>query len=255
MSAVKSRRRAAKPRRRAVKLAARHPRQTGRMAWAGTRVAARNPRAVRRSAGLLGRSARGGGKLWAKGRSKKVKARTGARGAKTGVKVLKAARGRRPARSRLVATGALAAAGAYFLDPRRGKNRRDKAGKYLRRGKAGGEGKARHAEGMAHGVAHQAASGQEREPAETRLNDPALARKVETEIFRDADSATRGAVSVNAENGVVYLRGELDDSSRINALVSSAQNVEGVRQVENLLHTPESPAPAKSDGGPGSGAS
>ena len=36
-----------------------------------------------------------------------------------------------------------------------------------------------------------------------------LARKVESEIFRAAD-APKGAVSVNAENGVVFLRGEVD---------------------------------------------
>ena len=53
----------------------------------------------------MGRSARGGGKLWAKGKSATVTALAGGKGAKTGAKVLKAARSRRPSRVRMVASG------------------------------------------------------------------------------------------------------------------------------------------------------
>jgi hyperosmotically inducible periplasmic protein len=248
--------RSVKPRRQAAKLAARKPRRWSKLALSGAKLAARRPRASGRGARLLGRSARGGGKLWAKGKAGKVTGRAGRKGAKTGAKVLKAARSRRPSRARVLTTGAVAAIGAYFLDPQSGKRRRsvatDKAGKWLRRGKQGAGSKASHAGNVAAGTAAQASSRSEREPAGTRLNDPALARKVESEIFRDADPHTRGAVSVNAENGVVYLRGQLTDDTQIGALVAQAQKVEGVRQVENLLHTQSSPAPTKSDGGPGS---
>lgn len=257
-----ARRSAPKPKRRAAKLAARHPRRTGRAfvrgpgraALRGTRLVARNPRATRGGARLLGRSARGETKLWAKGKTAKV---TGRGGAKTGAKVLKAAGRRRPARTRLVLTGALAALGAYFLDPRSGKRRRskagDKAGKAVRRGKSGAESKARHAEGVATGAAKSTSSPRGREPAEARLNDPSLARKVESEIFRD-EQAPKGAVSVSVENGVVFLRGEVEDSQQVEKLAAEAGKVEGVREVQNLLHKPGEPAPAKSDGGPGSGA-
>jgi osmotically-inducible protein OsmY len=249
---------AVKPKRRAAKLAARHPRRTGRVvaggpgraALRGTKLAVRNPRATRRGARMLGRSARGGTRLWARGKTAKITGRGGA-------KALKAAsRGRRP-RSRLIATGALAALGAYFLDPRSGKRRRsmasDKAGKLARRGKSQAESKARQAQGAAAGAAQGATSSSSRPPAEARLNDPALARKVETEIFRDAE-APKGAVSVSVENGVVFLRGEVEDSSQVEKLSAEARKVEGVREVQNLLHKPGDPAPAKSDGGPGSGA-
>jgi len=227
--------------RRAAKLAARNPRRSG-IAWSGDKLA-RNPRALGRGTKLLGRSARGGGKLWAKGKG-------------AGAKVLKAARRRRPSRSRIIATGVIGAIGAYFLDPQSGKRRRDvasdKLGKWVRRGKRETERKASYAGGVAAGAAAHASSSTDRPPAETRLNDPALARKVESEIFRDVDPHTRGAVSVNAENDVVYLRGEISDEAEIGALVAKAEKVEGVRQVENLLHTPGAAAPAKSDGGPGS---
>jgi hypothetical protein len=243
-----------KPRRRAAKAAALNPSRSTKVARGGTKLAARAP-VGRRGTALLGRSARGGGRLWARSKRAKWKATFAGKGAKTGAKALRRMR-RGPSRARLVATGALAALGAYFLDPQSGKRRRDlatnKIGKWLRRGKRETERKARYAEGVAAGAAAKASPSTDRPPAEERLNDPALARKVETEIFSDADSLTRGAVSVNVENGVVYLRGQLEDESQIAKLGAKAGSVEGVRQVENLLHTPGSSAPTKSDGGPGS---
>jgi osmotically-inducible protein OsmY len=52
-------------------------------------------------------------------------------------------------------------------------------------------------------------------------------------------------VSVNVEDGVVYLRGQLDDHDAIERLRDAAGKVEGVRAVESLLHTPDEPAPTK----------
>jgi len=78
----------------------------------------------------------------------------------------------------------------------------------------------------------------------TDLNEASLARKVETEIFRD-ENAPKGKVDVNAEGGVVYLRGELDDEGQIEALTKAAEQVDGVERVESLLHTPGTPAPTK----------
>lgn len=245
---------APKTKRRAAKLAARNPRRTGRVAWGGAKRVARHPRALGRGAGMIGRSARRGTAVWAKGKAAKAGARGGA---KSGAKALRRAGRRGPGRVRLVTTSALAAAGAYLLDPQNGKRRRkvliDKTGKLLRRGKRETERKARYAEGVAEGVAHEAGLGEDRPPAEERLNDPALARKVETEIFRDHQLA-KGRVNVMVENGVVSLRGQVDNEREIGELVAAAQQVEGVRQVENLLHTLGSPAPQKTDGGPGSGA-
>jgi osmotically-inducible protein OsmY len=78
------------------------------------------------------------------------------------------------------------------------------------------------------------------------LNDPALARKVESEIFRPAD-APKDKVNVNVEHGVVFLRGEVASREQADALASAAGSVEGVKRVENLLHTSDEPAPAKSE--------
>jgi len=90
--------------------------------------------------------------------------------------------------------------------------------------------------GQAKGIAGSA-PGASRPPAEERLNDPALAQKVESEVFQDKD-IPKGKLNVNVENGVVYLRGELPDRELMDELVARARQVEGVQGVENLTHLP-----------------
>jgi osmotically-inducible protein OsmY len=135
---------------------------------------------------------------------------------------------------------AVGAAAAWFLDPNDGTRRRhvvrDKTMKYARRGREEAARKATYAGETVKGKATAVAPGTGREPASERLNDPALQAKVESEIFRDPD-APKGQVSVNVEDGVVYLRGELDDEAKIEGLREAAARVEGVRGVESLLHT------------------
>jgi osmotically-inducible protein OsmY len=135
---------------------------------------------------------------------------------------------------------AIGAAAAWFLDPNDGARRRnvlrDKTMKYARRGKEEAARKATYAGHTVKGKATAVAPGTSREPDEERLNDAALKAKVESEIFRDPD-APKGQVSVSVEDGVVQLRGELDDEAKIEGLREAAAKVEGVRGVESLLHT------------------
>jgi osmotically-inducible protein OsmY len=98
---------------------------------------------------------------------------------------------------------------------------------------------------IAAGAAAQYFVARRREKADREpLNDPTLARKVESEIFRPAE-APKGRVDVNAENGVVYLRGEVADEDAIEALVDAARDIDGVERVESLLHTPGTAARMK----------
>jgi osmotically-inducible protein OsmY len=65
--------------------------------------------------------------------------------------------------------------------------------------------------------------------------------KVESIVFRKHD-VPKGQININAENGVVYLRGQVDrPRARRDARGARAQ---GARRegVENLLHTSEPPA-------------
>jgi hypothetical protein len=152
-----------------------------------------------------------------------------------------------------IAAGAGVVAGAsagYFLDPQNGRRRRnvarDRVAGLVRRGarsagRAAGA-QAEHAKGMASGAAAKATS-----PPPGRdepLNDAALAQKVQSEVFREP-TAPKGSVSVNVENRVVYLRGEVRTPEEIESMGKAAAAVDGVHDVENLLHLPKTPAPTR----------
>ena len=140
--------------------------------------------------------------------------------------------------------GGLGALLAYFLDPTSGARRRnmarDRALAFFRRigrRSAGmGRGVAAEAYGVSQKVTHL------KEEPKPQPDDVTLARKVETEIFRDAD-VPKGQINVNAENGIVVLRGEVPRPEMIDDLVGKARSVQGVVEVENLLHLPGAEAP------------
>ena len=76
--------------------------------------------------------------------------------------------------------------------------------------------------------------------------DAAIARKVESAIFRGAD-IDKGQVVVNVAGGVAQLRGEVGSAALIEQLGARADQVSEVRRVENLLHLPEEPAPGRTE--------
>ena len=138
---------------------------------------------------------------------------------------------------------ALGAALAYFFDPENGKRRRrvtmDKiAGLARRHGRRLGRGVASEAYGLKQKARHL------KEEPKPQPDDVTLARKVETEIFRGPE-VPKGKINVNAENGVVFLRGEADTPEMIEDLAKKAREVQGVRDVENLLHVPGALPPSK----------
>jgi gas vesicle protein len=141
---------------------------------------------------------------------------------------------------------AIGAALAYFFDPQSGKRRRkmtvDRTAGLARRTGRKAERAGRTVAAETYGVKQKATHLMEKEKPQP--DDVTLARKVETEIFRDAD-VPKGKINVNAENGVVYLRGEVETPDMIKDLESAARKVKGVREVENLLHVPNTPAQTK----------
>jgi osmotically-inducible protein OsmY len=138
---------------------------------------------------------------------------------------------------------ALGAALAYFFDPENGKRRRrvtmDRiTGLARRHGRRLGRGVASEAYGLKQKARHL------KEEPKPQPDDVTLARKVETEIFRGPE-VPKGKINVNAENGVVFLRGEADTPEMIEDLAKKAREVQGVRNVENLLHVPGALPPSK----------
>lgn len=140
----------------------------------------------------------------------------------------------------------LGAALTYFFDPEQGRRRRamtrDRFVAFFRRRKRETERLGRSASAQAEGLV-QKAKHLEEEP-KPQPDDVTLTRKVETEIFRDAD-IPKGQININAENGKIYLRGEVGQPELIKDLEKRARKVQGVQEVENLLHLPGTEAPVK----------
>jgi osmotically-inducible protein OsmY len=149
--------------------------------------------------------------------------------------------------------GVLAGAAAtHFLDPdsgrRRRKQLRDQAAAKARSGAQQAASTASYAAGQAKGAVATATPSVPGSHRIEDVDDVTLARKVETEIFRDPD-APKGQVSIDVQAGVAYLRGMIADEAWIERLADEAKKVDGIKGVKNLLHRPGTPAPAAEPGG------
>lgn len=141
---------------------------------------------------------------------------------------------------RTLSLAALVAALMYFFDRQNGKRRRHMAadrtaGFFRRKARLLDRGR-RRAVSTGHGAVQKAKHRNEEE--KPKFNDATLKAKVESEVFRDA-RVPKGRVDVNAENGVVYLRGEVDSPDLVAELEEATRKVHGVRAVENQLHASE----------------
>lgn len=132
---------------------------------------------------------------------------------------------------------------AYFLDPQAGRRRRhvtrDKAVSLARHASRRGRKLVHHVSSDARGYVERAKHAR---AGEEQLDDATLVDKVESIVFRDRD-VPKGRININAENGVVFLRGEVERPELVEALGARVLKVKGVRGVENLLHLPGTPAP------------
>jgi osmotically-inducible protein OsmY len=142
---------------------------------------------------------------------------------------------------RYMAFGALL---AYFFDPQNGRRRRAQTRERIPALFGSASRKAGDAGGA---VASEATAAKQKathlkEEEKPQPDDVTLARKVETEIFRDSD-IPKGRINVNAENGKVVLRGEVEQPELIKDLEQRTKKVQGVEEVENLLHVPGTPTP------------
>jgi osmotically-inducible protein OsmY len=156
-------------------------------------------------------------------------------------------RRRRRQRARLAAAfaaGAAAGAGGfYFLDSVNGRRRRKLSG-----GRTAGTTRrawritARAGRGVAATTYAAKQKMLHRSEAPKDFDDVTLARKVETQIFRDP-AVPEGQINVNVQRGLVQLRGEVPSADMLTHVVERTRDIQGVRDVESLLHLPDVPAP------------
>ena len=72
-------------------------------------------------------------------------------------------------------------------------------------------------------------------PGGSDPDDLVLTDRVKTQLFGAVDAPT-GQINLTVENGVVFLRGHLDDPDQVEELAVLAGAVVGVVRVENLIH-------------------
>ena len=146
----------------------------------------------------------------------------------------------------LLAGVSIGAALEWVFDPERGRHRR-------RRGRERAASTVRHsahrlargfraswlrALGRARGWAHRLRQHRVTEP----LDDVTLAHKVESVLFRNS-SVPKGQISINAEGGTVFLRGQLESEELIHEIAESVREISDVAELVNLLHSPGAEAP------------
>jgi hypothetical protein len=136
---------------------------------------------------------------------------------------------------KLIAVAGLGAALTYFFDSASGARRRaearDRLLAFLRHRKRDLGAVRAEAYALVQKATHL------RERPKPDLDDTTLAQKVQSQVFRDAD-VPKGQINVNAEEGIVILRGQVDSPELIRELETKTRKVHGVKDVENLLHLP-----------------
>ena len=135
--------------------------------------------------------------------------------------------GEEPRKSRrwpAIAAAGIGAVAVFFLDPVSGKRRRTVTKDWV----------VARVRGLGHRTVEESVP----------ENDAALAQKVESGLFRDLDISP-GQIDINAESGVVFLRGAVKSPSQVIEIEKRVWDVTGVRGVQNLLHLEGTPAPTR----------
>jgi osmotically-inducible protein OsmY len=133
----------------------------------------------------------------------------------------------------LLFLAAIGGAVYYFFVGEQGAKRREQARERATELFGRGEFAAQEAgDAVSAGAVSMKEQAQEAAERATDFDDQTLRQKVETEVLGEAP---KGRVDVNVANGVVTLRGELEQPGLIEDLEQRVRKVQGVRGVENLL--------------------
>jgi osmotically-inducible protein OsmY len=132
---------------------------------------------------------------------------------------------------------------AYLMDSERGRTRRDELSSRFRHVSREATRTAQRtitaASDRATGLRNQFTFG----PDNPNPDDLTLLDRVESQVFSDP-SIPKGDINVMVVDGKAVLRGQVSEP-QIGAIEAAVRKVVGVKDVENLLHTPGTPAPNK----------
>lgn len=145
----------------------------------------------------------------------------------------------------VLGAGAIGAAAVWLFDPDQGTRRhplQDRARSRAIRAQLEAEDELRHERGWVEGTIHRINRAPRRPPADDRtLVDRIKSGMLGRGRFADHD------VLVEAYDGVVTLRGQVDDPITRLELESALERMPGVRRVESLLHAAGEDAPNKAE--------
>lgn len=161
--------------------------------------------------------------------------------------------GRRPVIA-LAAGAGLGALSMYYLDPHEGRRRRalvrDRLAHarhiFTREMPRTVERRGRFVRGVAKGLTHEAAEIAHLNGRHPVADDETLVARVRSEVLRERDIKA-GEIHIDAYEGCVTLRGQLDHPEEIAHLVDATRHVEGVREVRSYLHLPGTLPPNKAE--------
>jgi hypothetical protein len=146
---------------------------------------------------------------------------------------------------KLTCAAAAGATAAYLFDPARGRRRRaelrDRGRAALRREVRAVERHASYGKGRAEGIVHRWTHPHPQPPED----DHTLVDKIRSEVLGPLVGGPH--LTIDANKGVVTLRGEVRDRQAIEHIAREVRATPGVTEVVNLLHTPGTPAPNKLD--------
>lgn len=153
----------------------------------------------------------------------------------------------------LAAGAAIGALAVYYLDPHQGRRRRallrDKLAHFrnvvTRELPQKASRRVRFLSGVAKGVRHNALELVHSENGRIE-DDETLVARVRSEVLRDPRYKP-GEIHVDAYEGCVTLRGQLDNPADIERLINATKHVEGVREVRSYLHLPDTLPPNKAE--------
>jgi osmotically-inducible protein OsmY len=144
----------------------------------------------------------------------------------------------------MIKGGLVGAAVAYLFDPVSGNGRRarlrDQIGASVRRAQDRADKLSRHTSNVIEGTKADLAGGD----GDRSMDDATVADRIRSEVL-GRPGLDAGGLVVDVHDGVAHLRGEMRDEARITEVVAMTRGVAGVRDVENLIHVPGTPAPNK----------